>query len=121
MTAGTALLCKVLRSIPSARDQRFQARFCAVRRGLHWTLATPISFSQFGGRSISSSEGAGLEAERLSAAQQARSKVMGESASQGKPWPFHRVVKVDGRATEVFSMKSSAGDDACVDHLCSSV
>jgi len=118
MTAGTALLCKVLRSIPSARDQRFQARFCAARRGFHLTLATPISFSQFGGQSISSSVGAGLEAERLSAAQQAGSTVMGESAFQGKLWPCHRVVKVDGRSTEVFSMKSSAGDDARVTYLC---
>ncbi len=118
MTAGTALLCKVLRSIPSARDQRFQARFCAARRGFHLTLATPISFSQFGGQSISSSVGAGLEAERLSAAQQAGSTVMGESAFQGKLWPCHRVVKVDGRSTEVFSMKSSAGDDARATCLC---
>ena len=116
MTAGTALLCKVLRSIPSARDQRLQARFCARRRGFHLTLTTPISFSQ-GGQSISSSEGAGLKAKRLSAAQQARSKAMDEAVSQGRLWPCHRVVKVDGRSTEVFSLKSSAGDDASVTDL----
>ncbi|KAL0034922.1 hypothetical protein WJX79_000653 [Trebouxia sp. C0005] len=81
------------------------------RRGFHLTLTTPISFSQ-GGQSISSSEGAGLKAKRLSAAQQARSKAMDEAVSLGRLWPCHRVVKVDGRSTEVFSLKSSAGHSA---------
>lgn len=109
MTARASVVCTLLRSLPSACDQRFQAKFTAVRRGFRWTLTTPISFSQFDGRSRSDG-GASLQAERFPAAQHTGSTVMHGHTTNSNSWPRHGVVKVEGRSTEVFTMLSTAGD-----------
>lgn len=100
--AGMAFVCKVLRSIPSACDQRLLARLSCLRRGYYLTVETPVSFMQMGGLPTS--------AECSPSSQHTRSRGAGDVAMHSKSWPCTRVLKVNGRSTEVVEMKSPAGE-----------
>ncbi len=106
MAAGVAFVYRLLRSLPSTCDQHFPARVSFVRRGYCLTVATPITSLQTGGQKAVLTSAA----EQHSPIQRARSSGMGNSATAGSSWPRPRVVKVDGRSTEVFEMQSSAGE-----------